>query len=65
MKNPIEYGYINLKLEKSDRDAFKKALKTNHNKSMQEMLEMLVKAYIESPGSFKIKIGVVIDGKHK
>jgi len=32
---------------------------------MQEMLEMLVKAYIESPGSFKIKIGVVIDGKHK
>jgi len=54
----IDIVILNLKLSRIDRDKFKKIVKKNHRKTMQEMLELFIKTYNKSPAMFNIKLEV-------
>jgi hypothetical protein len=56
--NKIDIVILNLKLSRTDRDSFKKKVKENHRKTMQEMLELFIKTYNKSPAMFNIKLEV-------
>lgn len=49
---------INLKLKNSIKNKFKKKVREEHSKSMQDILGMFVLSYIENPEQFCIKLGV-------
>ena len=50
---------VNLKLDKQLRGDFLEAVKNNRGGSMQTVLEAFVRAYINNPNKFKIKMEVV------